>query len=151
MKMIRIISIFFLLFLLLGACKKRKEIKEWKKREGIYLSATPYVIYQDSTKTIDINEMQVIASGLSGSGNSNISVNFSVFHKDENPNQDYEYKIQYSSLTNYTFGSGGVTNEQMPFEQFTQGREFYITFSGSEMKLTVVDDGVAENIVFQKQ
>lgn len=141
-----------LLILLFSSCKKRKEVKEWKQKEGIYHTETPYILFEDSTKVIDAMEIQVISSGITCHGASGIGVSFGVFYKSENPNPNYTYKCEYSSVSNYSFGSGGVSNTQIPFEEFTQGREFYLDFEGSELTFTIIKpDGTVDTVVYTKQ
>lgn len=150
--LMRILSFFVVLVLLSVSCKKRKEIKEWKKREGIYQTATTYVLYEDSTIVLGAKEIHVGESGITCYGESGAGTNFSVFHKDENLNKNYEYKCQYASMTNFSFGQNGVTNTQLPFEQFTQEREFYLTFSGNQLTFSVIhQNGSIDNVVYQKQ
>ncbi|MBX2947971.1 MAG: hypothetical protein KF704_01720 [Crocinitomicaceae bacterium] len=152
MRLTKILTGLLLIVLLFASCKKRKEVKEWKKKEGIYQTETPYVLYEDSVKVIDAMEIQVISSGITCHGTSGIGVSFGVFYKSENPNPNYTYKCEYSSVSNYSFGSGGVTNTQIPFEQFTQGREFYLDFEGSELIFTIIKpDGTIDAVVYTKQ
>lgn len=136
------------------SCQKRKEIKEWKKKEGGYLSEESYLIYQDQGFTLEFNEVNINASGVtlfSGIENTR-SVNFSVYHKSQNDNPNYQYKLQFSSITGFTMTSQGVTNEQISFDQFTAGREFYLSFSGNNLTFTIINpSGNVDNLYFTKK
>ena len=149
MKTTFFISIIVLAFV---SCQKRKEIKEWKDRSGSYFSTENHIIYE-GTDTLIFNEVEINASGLSlySPIPNSPSVNFGVFHKSYNENTAYEYAIKYSSLTWYAITPEGVTNPQIPFEEFTQGREFYLSFEGNNLTFTIIDsDGEISNLLFTK-
>lgn len=134
------------------SCQKRKEINEWKDRNGRYFSTEHHAIYE-GTDTLMFNEIEVIASGLNLSSSlpNTSSINFDVFHKSYNENPTYEYKIQYSTVTAHSFSLSGHSNPQIPFEEFTQGREFYVSFSGNNLTFTIITtDGVVKDILFKK-
>lgn len=147
----RLVFFFIIGPLFFASCKKQKEIREWKKKEGVYSTEVPYILYQDSLIALDAKEIQINASGFTCHGNGGAGTTFSVFHKDENPNKQYEYKCQYSSVSNYVFGGESVSNTQIPFEKFTQGREFYLTFSGNGLTFSIIQpDGTIDDITYNK-
>lgn len=150
MKIIIFTSIIALAFI---SCQKRKEIKEWKKREGNYVSENSYLLYQGNEDTLYISQISINSSGLICYALSGEAVNFSVFHKDENPNKSYEYKCQYSSITAIGIIPGvGTTNPQISYEEFTQGREFYLSFSDNNPTFTVINpSGTVDNLLFKKK
>lgn len=151
MKTIIFTSILCFLFV---SCQKRKEIKEWKKKEGGYFSEESYLIYQDQYFMLEFNEVNINASGatLFSSTENSRSVNFSVYHKSHNENPNYQYKLQFSSITGFEITSQGATNQQISFDQFTAGREFYLSFSDNNLTFTIINpDGAIDNLLFQKK
>ena len=136
------------------SCQKRKEIKAWKEKEGSYFSPESYLIYQDQDFTIDFNEININASGatLFSKVENSRSVNFSVYEKPYNDNSNYQYKIQYSSVTGFEFTQQGVYNKQISFEQFTAGRKFYLSFSDDNLTLAIIKpDGKIDHLIFKKE
>lgn len=150
----RIIIFTAIICFLSISCQKRKEIKAWKEKEGSYFSLESYLIYQDQDFTIDVNEININASGatLFSSVENSRSVNFSVFEKSHNDNSNYQYKIQYSSVTGFEFTQQGVYNDQIPFEQFTAGRKFYLSFSDDNLTLAIIKPGgEIDHLIFKKK
>lgn len=150
----RIIIFTAIICLLSIACQKRKEIKEWKEKEGSHFSPKSYLIYKDQEFTIDFNEININASGatLFSSAENSRSINFSIYEKSHNDNFNYQYKIQYSSVTGFEFTQQGVYNKQIPFEQFTAGRKFYLSFNDDNLTLTIINpDEETDNLLFNKK
>lgn len=149
-------SLYFILIIsvLFFSCEKRKEIREWKKKAGAYQSETEYLLYQDGTYTLKAKELHVNASGITcyGANDGDIGTSFGVFHKDENPKKEYDYKCQYSKIMGTKFIDGQAVEQYLSSDNFVQNREFYLSFSGSVAILTIIhSDGTIDTIEYIKK
>ncbi len=144
---ILIASLFFF------SCEKRKEIREWKKKEGVYKTETDYLLYQDSQFNLRAKEIQIGQKGFVcyGSEENQPGTSFGAFHKEENPKKEYDYKCQYSKITSYALANNS-SEAYLSSENFEQGREFYITFSGSSSLIFTIihQDGTIEDVRYEK-